>query len=47
MTPGAALNQKVVAEAFKKTNRYGLTGFKEMETAKKPRALVLGISGMT
>lgn len=49
MKHGAVLRKEVVAEALKKTRRYGLTGFAEVKPkTEKPKyaSVVVGISGM-
>ena len=50
MKPGSALKKATVEAAFKKSGRYGVTGFTEKRPAPgKPElnAVTVGISGMT
>lgn len=47
MKPGAVLDQGVVADALKKSGRYGVTGFKENKPKPKSKSVTVGISGMT
>jgi hypothetical protein len=47
MSPGTELKKETVSEAFKKTKRYGLTGFAEKKPAPKSGIVTIGLSGMT